>query len=184
MVVDDHTGRTLGRPSVTFIIDRFSRMPLGFEIGFDGCSELAVMAALRHAILPKTSLKTECPEVENEWPAYGIPATLVCDNGLEFHAHQLRRMCAELNIALTFCPKKQPHYKGAIERFLGTFNRQLSHRIPGTTFSNINERGEYSAEKNAWLTLSDIKKLLLLWITDIYNHSINRLTNKNPIELW
>jgi len=86
---------------------------------------------------------------------------LVCDNGLEFHAEQLRRMCAELNIELQFCPRKQPHYKGAIERFLGTFNRQIAHKIEGTTFSNIEQRGDYDAEKLAYLFVPE-KFLILL----------------------
>ena len=96
---------------------------------------------------------------------------MVCDNGLEFHAEQLRRMCAELNIELQFCPRKQPHYKGAIERFLGTFNRQIAHKIEGTTFSNIEQRGDYDAEKLAYLTLAEFKKLLHVWLVDVYIQS-------------
>lgn len=184
MVVDDSTGLVIGRPTVTFLTDRFSRMPIGFEIGFEPPSELAVMAALRHAIMPKEYANEKFPDVVNKWPAYGIPTTLVCDNGLEFHSAQLRRMCAELNIELIFCPKKQPHYKGAIERFQGTFNRQVSQRIPGTTFSNIQERGDYNAVENARITLRDIRKLLYLWIIDIYNQSPNRITGKPPFALW
>ncbi len=114
LLIDDLTGLTIGRPTVTFITDRYSRLPLGVEIGFEPPSELAVMRALRHAILPKTYLPQDYPKIENQWFAYGIPVTLVCDNGLEFHSQQLRRMCAELNIELLFCPRKQPHYKGAI----------------------------------------------------------------------
>lgn len=184
LIIDDVTGLTIGRPTVTFIIDRYSRLPLGFEVGFEPPSELAVMRALRHAILPKTYVAQEYPEVENEWPAYGILVTLVCDNGLEFHAHQLRRMCAELNIELIFCPKKQPHYKGAIERFLGTFNRQLSHKIAGTTFSNTTERGDYDAEKLAHMTLSEFKRLVHVWLIDVYAHAPHKSLGITPTLAW
>jgi putative transposase len=184
IIVDDVTGLPLGRPLATFLIDRYSRMPLGFEIGFNEASLLSVMAALRHAIMPKSYLKETYPDIENEWPAHGIPSTLVCDNGLEFHAMELRRMCAELNIEIIFCPKKQPHYKGAIERFQGTFNRQISQRIPGTTFSSIEQRGDYNAVENARVTLTEIKKLIHHWIVDIYNQSKNRMSRKSPSALW
>ncbi|MGZ8906687.1 MAG: Mu transposase C-terminal domain-containing protein [Methylobacter sp.] len=184
LIIDDVTGLTIGRPTVTFIIDRYSRLPLGFEIGFEPPSELAVMRALRHAIMPKTYVSQEYPEVENEWLAYGIKVNLVCDNGLEFHAHQLRRMCAELNIELTFCPKKQPHYKGAIERFLGTFNRQLSHRVEGTTFSNIEQKGDYDAEKSACLTLVEFKKLLHVWLVDVYIQAPHKSLGITPALAW
>ncbi|NJA08340.1 transposase [Methylococcaceae bacterium WWC4] len=184
LIVDDLTGLTIGRPTVTFILDRFSRLPLGFEIGFEPPSELAVMRALRHAILPKNYVAQQYPDVESQWLAYGIMVTLVCDNGLEFHSEQLKRMCAELNIEIIYCPKKQPHYKGAIERFLGTFNRQLSHKIAGTTFSNITERGDYDSENSANMTLAEFKKLLHVWIIDVYSQARHKSLGINPALAW
>jgi putative transposase len=185
LLIDDVTGMTIGRPTVTFIIDRCSRIPLGFEIGFEPPSELAVMRTLRQAIMPKNYVSQDYPEIENEWSAYGIPVNLVCDNGLEFHAEQLRRMCAELNIELQFCPRKKPHYKGAIERFLGTFNRQIAHKMEGTTFSNIEQRGDYDAEYLACLTLAEFKKLLHVWLVDVYIQSPHKgLGGLTPAVAW
>jgi len=184
LLIDDLTGLVIGRPTVTFILDRKTREPLGFEVGFEPPSQLAVMRALRHAILPKTYVSQEYPEVENPWLAYGIPVTLVCDNGMEFHAEQLIRMCAELNIELLFCPKKKPNYKGAIERFLGTFNGQLSHKIAGTTFSNITERGDYDAENVANMTLADFKKLLHVWVIDVYSQAQHKSLGISPALAW
>lgn len=184
LINDELTGLTIGRPTVTFILDRYSRLPLGFEIGFEPPSELAVMRALRHAILPKNYVVQQYPDVESQWLAYGIMVTLVCDNGLEFHSEQLKRMCAELNIEIIYCPKKQPHYKGAIERFLGTFNRQLSHKIAGTTFSNITERGDYDAEKSANMTLAEFKKLLHVWLIDVYSQARHKSLGITPALAW
>jgi putative transposase len=159
-------------------------MPLGFEIGFEPPSELSVMRALRNSILSKAYVKERYADIENYWPAYGIPNTLVCDNGLEFHSHQLRRMCAELNIELQFCPKKQPQYKGAVERFLGTLNRAVCHSLPGTTFSNIRQRGEYNASNSAKISLNALKNLIHQWIVDIYCQRNHRITNRTPFALW
>ncbi|AEF98495.1 Integrase catalytic region [Methylomonas methanica MC09] len=184
LIIDDLTGLTIGRPTVTFILDRFSRLPLGFEIGFEPPSELAVMRALRHAILPKNYVAEQYPDVECLWLAYGIMVTLVCDNGLEFHSEQLKRMCAELNIEIIYCPKKQPHYKGAIERFLGTFNRQLSHKIAGTTFSSISERGDYDSENLASMTLAEFKKLLHVWLIDVYSQAKHKSLGITPALAW
>jgi len=184
-VVDEDTGLPIGRPTLTFIIDCYSKMPLGFNVGFEGTSELTVMRTLRHAILSKGYIKKNYPNIENDWPTFGIPHVLVCDNGLEFHAHQLRRMCAELNIELIFCPKKEPWYKGAIERFLGTLNRQVSHRIEGTTFSSIKHRGEYDAVSNSRITLSELNEVIHLWLVDSYSQGRHKgISNKTPISMW
>jgi putative transposase len=90
----------------------------------------------------------------------------------------------ELNIQLQFCPKKEPNYKGTVERFQGHLNRSVCHRIPGTTFSNISQRGEYHSEKMAKITLNELKKLIHEWIIEIYNHEINRTTQRIPYAIW
>jgi len=184
MVINEKTLLPDGRPWLTVLLDKYSRMPLGIEIGFEPPSELAVMNALRNAIKPKTDICKRYPGISNEWPAYGIPTTLIFDNGREFHATNLKRMCAELNIEIQFCPKKQPNYKGAVERFLGTLNRAVCHRLSGTTFSNIQERNGYASEKLATVSLAELKALAHEWIVDIYCHEINRITGKTPYDLW
>lgn len=184
MVVNEKTGLVDGRPWLTSLIDKHSRIILGFEIGFEPPSELSVMRALRNAILPKTYLKSELPNLLNEWIAYGIPTSITCDNGFEFHANDLKRMCVELNIELQFCPKKQANYKGGIERLQGHLNSSVCHRIPGTTFSNVDKRGEYNSEKSARVYLNDLKKLIHEWVIDIHSHEINRITHRTPYAIW
>ncbi|RBM48469.1 integrase [Vibrio tarriae] len=183
-VLNPITGVADGRPYLTLLLDRYSRMPVGMEIGFEPPSELSVMRALRNAILPKSYIKQYYPDIEHEWPAFGTPVMLICDNGMEFHSQQLRRMCGELDIDLQFCPKAQPQYKGAVERFLGTLNRQVSHRIPGTSFSNINQRGDYDSVKQSSITLEDLKELVHQWMIDIYCQKTHRGTQRTPAALW
>lgn len=184
MVFNPSTGKADGRPTLTVLIDRYSRMIMGFEVGFEPPSELSVMRALRNSILPSLSINKEYPDIKHEWPAFGKPHTLICDNGMEFHSHQLRRMCWELDIDLQFCPGKQPNYKGSVERFIGTLNGRVSHRIPGTTFSNIKQRGDYDSVKEARITLSDLKELITYWIVSIYNQTTHKSTQRTPHKMW
>lgn len=183
-VLNPDTALADGRPYLTLLLDRYSRMPLGLEIGFEPPSELSVMRALRNSILSKKHIKEEYSDIKNDWPAYGIPAMLVCDNGMEFHSHQLRRMCGELDIDLQFCPKAQPEYKGAVERFLGTLNRDVCHKLPGTTFSNIRHRGDYNSVAETAITIDDLKELVYEWIADIYCQKTHKVTQRTPFALW
>lgn len=184
IVIDDRTNIAVGRPYLTAILDTHSRFPLALEIGFEPPSELSVIRALKQAIWPKSKLLESMDNIENTWPTFGIPMLLVCDNGLEFHSQQLRRVCEELNIELMFCPKHKPQYKGKVERFLGTLNRQVSHRIKGTTFSNIAERDEYDSVNNASITLNQLKSILYMWLVDVYAKSIHSSINSTPLEAW
>ncbi|MFP3467682.1 hypothetical protein SB754_19510, partial [Leifsonia sp. SIMBA_070] len=92
------------------LIDVFSRMPLGYYISFDDTSTLAVMRAVRHALLPKKPARAVVPNltVQNPWPCYGRFEVLVCDNGAEFHSDSLAAACFDLQMQLLFCPKRQP----------------------------------------------------------------------------
>ncbi|MBO6557558.1 MAG: DDE-type integrase/transposase/recombinase [Pseudomonadales bacterium] len=183
-VIDDRTMQALGRPYLTGIFDCLSRYPLAMVISFEFPSELSVLRALRQAIMPKPNISERFPIVENAWHAYGIPSTLVVDNGMEFHSNTLRQAARELNIELLFCPKGRPNYKGKIERYFGTFSRDVCHKLPGTTFSSIEERGDYKSIEEATLLLSELEELAYLWLLDIYSQRGHRNIKTTPALEW
>ena len=86
VVIDDQDDLPLGRLTLTYCLDTTTRYPLGYYLGFEPPSYLAVMECLHHAILPKGDLVSRYG-TEHQWLAYGIPATLVIDNGKEFIGH-------------------------------------------------------------------------------------------------
>jgi transposase InsO family protein len=51
---------------------------------------------------------------------YGVPQTLVCDNGLQFTCSEFRRVCHSINLPIDFAPKHYPRYKAKLERFFRT----------------------------------------------------------------
>lgn len=184
MVVDEVSGEVSGRPSLTVIIDHYSKMPLGIYVGFEPPSTLSVMRAIRNAIMPKTDIEKRFPEFVHQWPAFGIFGLMACDNGAEFHDKQLKRMCDELNIELLFCPKQHPWFKGSIERFVGTINNAVCNKMDGTTFSNIADRGEYQSVVEARHTLKDLEQHLLDWIINIYNVDFHEGLGDTPLNVW
>ena len=52
-LVCGRTGVSLGRPWLTLAVDHYSGMVLGYHLTFGAPSAASVLAALRHAILPK-----------------------------------------------------------------------------------------------------------------------------------
>ena len=185
MVVDDETGLPLGRPWLTACIDRHTRCVLGIYITFAPPSHLSVSRCLKHAILPKTDLRERYPEIDNEWLAHGVMSKLVVDNGLEFHGSSLEVACLSLGMEIQFTPRKTPWFKGVIERFLGTLNRAIAHGNPGTTFSDIFEKGDYDPVKEAAVTYSTFKLILHKWIVDEYHQKPHKsLDGVTPAVMW
>lgn len=56
------TGERLGRPWLTLIVDVYSRAILGYHLTYLPPSAESVLAALRHAILPKDKRNVELEE--------------------------------------------------------------------------------------------------------------------------
>ncbi len=175
----------LGRPWLTYALDRFSRMPLGLYIGFEPPSWLSVMQCLRHGMAPKTYLQARFPELEVDWPCYGLIETLMMDHGSEFHSKSLDDACLSLGIDIQYAPVLHPWFKGKIERFFRTNNTGLFHSLSGTTFSNPKERGDYPSEDKAFLTLSELSFLLHHWLLKVYAVRPHRgLHNFTPLQVW
>jgi putative transposase len=184
MVVDDQSGLPLGRPSVTACIDCYTRCILGIYIGFNPPSYQSVAACLKDCFLPKVNLQRDYPGIVNEWPAYGVMHNLVVDGGLEFYSASLEQVCLSLNINWIAAPRRTPWFKGKIERFLGTMNRAVAHGVPGTTFSNIFEKGDYNPAKHAVVTLSTLRKVVRMWIADVYHQQVHRSLQTTPAKMW
>lgn len=183
-VVDDETFLPLGRPWLTICIDAHTRVILGFHLGFDPPSYSTVARALKHAILPKTYISTLYPSVKGTWDMYGVMDSIVVDNGPEFHSESLEASCYSLGIDIQYCPRKQPWYKGIVERTLGTLNRGVAHGVPGTTFSNILEKAEYDAAKHATITLRTLREMIHVWIVDYYHQRPHKGLRDTPAHAW
>jgi putative transposase len=185
-VIDDVTHQPIGRPRITFLIDLCSRYPLGFSIGWKSASLEAAVDCLRHALPKKVNLRANYPEIEHEWLAYGQPREILVDQGLEFVGSSFEDICADLGISIRIAPVRTPEYKGAIERFIGTFNRQALHPLQGSVPGKpqaLQALG-INPEKDAIFFLSELEALVNKWIVDVYARETHRTLNAAPAKVW
>ncbi|MFA6310750.1 MAG: hypothetical protein WCV99_01800 [Sterolibacterium sp.] len=184
IVIDSLTKLPLGRPWLTMAIDHHSRMVVGFYVSFNSPSGHGVLQCLRRAILPKDDWLARFPDIKGQWPACGIPELLAVDNGTDLHSDALESVCLEMGIQILFCGSKTPQHKGAIERFFRTMNMGLIHRLPGTVFSNVDQRGDYPAEEKAVIDMETLVHLLTKWVVDVYNITAHRGIGARPLDHW
>lgn len=183
IVLDDADDLPLGRLTFTYCLDMATRYPLGYYLGFEPPGVFAVMECLYHAILAKESTK-ELYDTEHEWLAHGVPSTLVVDNGREFIGSDLDDACLSLGIVILRAPVATPYFKAGVERSYRTVNTQLFHTLPGTTFSNVRQRGDYKSADQACVYLSEIDHILNLYIVDIYAEREHRGLEGIPARRW
>lgn len=181
IIRDPKTGALLGRPYLTAILDRYSRIICGFNLSFAPPSWVSVMGALRMAVLPKEDfLASLGVEFEFTWDVYGVMDVLYNDNGREFRSESMRATAAVLNFSSRDIPRARGDLKGKIESWLKTQAIELTHLLPGTTRSNVLDRAEYDSEGNAILSLDAAMQIITIWIVDIYNQQKHSTTDEIP----
>lgn len=184
IVVDRLTFLPLGRPWLTLAKDKASRMIVGFYISLNSPSGHSVLQCLRRSILPKDEWLARFPDIKGLWPAYGIPDLLAVDNGTDLHSDALKKSCQEMGIEILFCGARTPEHKGSVERFFRTLNTGLIHRLPGTVFSNVDQRGDYPSEELAVIDMETLVHLVTKWIVEIYNVTRHRGIGTTPLQKW
>jgi putative transposase len=123
-------------------------------------------------------------EVTATWPVQGKPRRLGVDNGSEFHSQAFERGCAQHGIDIEWRPPGRPHFGGVIERVIGTL-MGLVHGLPGTTFSDVGQRGSYDSDKAACLTLDEVEHWLAVAVAKYYHqHPHEGLDGQTPMRRW
>lgn len=183
MIVDDVNRLAIGRPTITLAIDVFSRMVTGFYISLEKPNTLLTGCCITHSVLDKKKWLAD-HKIDAQWPVYGLIDTIHTDNGKEFHAKALKRACEKYHINLTKRPVGTPRYGGHIERLFKTFNDAGIHTLPGTTKSNIVDKGEYDCEKKAVLTLFELETWFTELVVNVYHHTIHSELGITPFEKY
>lgn len=177
-LVDDKYRRPIGRGYLTIVIDTCTRMLGGFCVSFDPPGALATGLAMAHAILPKNGWLAE-HDLDGDWPIHGVPAKVYADNAAEFRGTMLERACREYGIIMENRPKGQPNYGGHVERLFRTFMKR-TQSLPGSTFSNVEERGEYPSETRAVMTLGEYTRWFATFVTKVYHQRPHRGIGRIP----
>ncbi len=182
IVVDSLTRAPIQRPWLTLAIDVCTRCVVGFHLSLEAPSATSVALCISHAVLPKSPWLAE-RKIDAEWPVHGLLTHLHLDNGKDFHSEALRRGCEQYGIAIDYRPVRTPHFGGHIERLIGTMMGKV-HLLPGTTFSNIAEKGNNNPEKTASMTVDELERWLVQAIAGVYHRTMHRALGIAPLAAW
>jgi putative transposase len=182
IVVDEFHRLPVGRAYVTVAIDEATRCVPGFVLTLEAPSATSVGLCLAHMVIDKRAW-LERLGVRAVWPMSGKPARLYVDNAAEFKSEALRRGCEQHGIGIDYRPPGQPHFGGVVERLIGTMMRML-HELPGTTFSNTRERGEYDSDAKAVLTLEELQRWMALAVACYHGQPHEGLGGRTPAGVW
>ena len=184
IVVNLELGIVLGRPVLTAAVDRKTRIIVGFYIGFEPAGEVSTLRCLKHAIMPKPDYAAMYGDPALEWPWHGLPQQVFVDNAGEWYGKSVEHVRLQVGLDIEFQPVDKPEYKGRIERWFQTFETGCFAWMPGKTFSNVVQKGDYDAESMAVVDIEELRRLVTSWIILEYNHGYHDGMKDYPSRVW
>ncbi len=182
ILVDEEDRKEIGRAYITLALDIFSRMVAGFYISHEPPSFFNTGQCILNMIMTKDDF-LKYLGVEGEWPLYGIPREISLDNAKEFRGIDITRFCEQYSIEIDWRPVGRSHYGGHVERFFKTLGDEI-HTLPGTTFSNITQKGKYDSQAKAVMSIGELEKWITEYVVNIYNKKEHSSIGMTPEEKY
>lgn len=169
IIVDDAFRKATKRPYLTIATDVYSKMCVGFYLSLDHPGGLATGLCLSRAILSKEKYLTSLGLSDLEWPCWGVMRKIHTDNAKEFRGTLLGLATQQYGIIAERRPKGRPKYGGGVERAFRTYMHEVHNELPGTTFSNVQEKQDYDSEGRAVMTLDALEKWFVIYLLGVYH---------------
>ena len=170
-LVCSRTGRNLGRPWATFLVDAFSRRLLAVYLTFDPPSYRSCMMILR-----------ECVR------RYGrLPQIVVVDGGGEFESIYFETLLARYECTKKTRPSAQPRFGSVCERLFGTTNTRFIYNLVGNTQIMRHVRQVTRAvdpKEHACWTLGRLYARLCEWAYEVYDTLEHQALGQSPREAF
>jgi putative transposase len=161
------TGRLLGRPWLTLMVDAYSRRILAIYLTFDPPSYRSCMMAIRICV-----------------QRFGrFPQAIVVDGGKEFHSVYFDTLLARYHCTKKTRPGAKPRFGSVIERLFGTTNTQLIFNLLGNTQATKQVREITKAvnpKQHALWTLGDLYTYLVEYAYVIYDQNEHPALSMSP----
>jgi putative transposase len=174
IVCESDRSKVLGKPILYLIVCTFSRKICGYYIGWYSPSFRTATLALLNAVQDKTHLLKKyniAEEVCAEWPAVGLPSTLLCDKA-ELFGLKGTHLCGNTRITVSNTPSGLASAKGVVERHFPIVQKPFEGDIAGKSSTLSKATSKKSGAKDGRLTFSiTSEELQAIIIAEIVIHN-------------
>lgn len=191
-----NTNWMVGKPTLYFVIDVFSRLITGFYICLNAASWISMASALKNAFGDKKEYFRNLGITisEDQWPVKGLPSAIIGDRG-ELESKFADGLVYGVGVEIANNPPYRPDWKGIVEQLFHSSHEGIRGLLPGYLHKDSKGRGSKDFRTEATLTLDDYIKVILYFI-NYYNHNhymedyirspemIADDVRPIPIELW
>jgi putative transposase len=187
----------VGRPTIYFVGDVFSRLITGVYVGFENPSWVSAMEALANAACDKVAYckKFGIEITTDEWPAAGLPEVIIGDKG-EMLGRHIEVLSKSFHIDIENTPSYRADWKGIVERYFRTVQTKFKPFVEGYVTKNPigKKRHGIDYRQDGTLTLREFTQIIIKIILFHNNeHTLSKYDPDadlpetlpyNPLTLW
>lgn len=169
LVSQNDRSKIVGRPTMYFLMDSFTRIVMGMHITLDAPSWGSATMCIVNALEDKVDFcsKYGIQISEEDWPCHHIPRALVGDRG-EMESVSADLLVNQLNIRIENMPPYRGDLKGIIEQHFHLIDVDLAN-LPGKMGKDYGERCSEDYRLGARLTLNEFIAIIIHLVL-LYNN--------------
>lgn len=163
----------IGRPIIYAVIDKFSRMIVGFYVGLE-TSYVGAMMSILNTYMNKVKL---CSQFginisETDWPINNmLPKRIIADRG-ELEGYSVDNLINSLNIEVSLTPPYRAELKSFVEKFHSILNSLLKPHLPGVINLDGRERGDKDYRLKSVIDIYQLNRCVIKAILYYNNYSV------------
>ena len=197
LVSADDRNKVIGRPTLYFVVDVFSRAIVGMYVGLENASWVSAMEALSNTVLDKVEYCKQFDiEITKEmWPTVGLPESIIGDRG-EILGRHIEVLSKAFNVNIENTPPYRADWKGIVERYFKTVQVKMKPFVEGYVTKEAIGKKRHGKDyrQDSTHTLKEFTQMMIK-IVIFYNneHTLSEydpdkdLPNDlpyNPLDLW
>ena len=169
LVSQSNREKIVGRPTMYFLMDSFTRMVMGMHITLESPSWESASMCILNSMEDKVEYcaKYGIQITRDDWPCHHIPNVLVGDRG-EMESVAADLLVNQLNIRIENMPPYRGDLKGIIEQHFHLIDVDMAH-LPGKMGKDYGERCTEDYRLNARLTLNEFIAIIIHYVL-LYNN--------------
>ncbi len=170
LVSQGNREKIVGRPTMYFLMDSFTRIVLGMHITLESPSWKSASMCILNSMEDKVEFcaKYGIQITEEDWPCHHIPNVLVGDRG-EMESVAADLLVNHLHIRIENMPPYRGDLKGIIEQHFHLINVDLAH-LPGKMGKDYGERCTEDYRLGARLTLNEFIAIIIHYVLQYNNY--------------
>ena len=197
LVSEQDCTEIVGRPTMYFVVDVFSRAIVGMYIGLENASWVSAMEALGNAMANKVDYCAahDIDITSDLWPMQGLPEHIIGDKG-EILGRHVEVLSKAFHVEIQNTPAYRADWKGIVERYFRTVQTKMKPFVEAyVTKSPIGKkRHGNDYRQDGILTLKEFTKMIIKIVLHYNNDHVIRTYDidsdipkklpANPLALW